>query len=158
MSLDIKRGPLSHMQAKKGPGPEVIKLFSTQLSMNLVLLIYLKLLIIANFSCLTLLSKKFSLLINMKMPTTVSMHVCTVWSGSMLPANRISGYCWIYQQKAFTAVCIWHTQPAFYINLQQAVIGPSATLTGRWQPAIDLCRMLPGYRPFLTLCMIGMLN
>ena len=48
MSLDIKRGPLSHMQAKKGPGPEVIKLFSTQLSVNLVQLIYLKLLIIAN--------------------------------------------------------------------------------------------------------------
>ena len=36
------------------------------------------------------------------------------------------------------------TQPAFFINLQRAVIGPSATLTGRKRPAIDLCRMLTG--------------
>ena len=36
------------------------------------------------------------------------------------------------------------TQLAFYINLQRAVIGPSATLTGRWRPDIDLRRMLTG--------------
>ena len=30
------------------------------------------------------------------------------------------------------------TQLAFFINLQRAVIGPSATLTGRYRPAIDL--------------------
>ena len=36
------------------------------------------------------------------------------------------------------------TQLAFYINLQRTVIGPSATLTGRKRPAIDLCRMFTG--------------
>ena len=35
-------------------------------------------------------------------------------------------------------------QLAFYVNLHRAVIGPSATLTGRWRPDIDLCRMLTG--------------
>ena len=30
------------------------------------------------------------------------------------------------------------SQLAFYVNLHRAVIGPSATLTGRWQPDIDL--------------------
>ena len=36
------------------------------------------------------------------------------------------------------------TQLAFYVNLHRAVIGPSATLTGRWRPDIDLRRMLSG--------------
>ena len=36
------------------------------------------------------------------------------------------------------------TQLAFFINLQRAVRGPSATLTGRERPAIDLYRMLTG--------------
>ena len=35
-------------------------------------------------------------------------------------------------------------QLAFYVNLHWAVIGPSATLTGRWRPDINLCRMLTG--------------
>ena len=35
-------------------------------------------------------------------------------------------------------------QLAFYVNLHRAVIGPSATLTGRWRPDIDLRRMLTG--------------
>ena len=35
-------------------------------------------------------------------------------------------------------------QLAFYVNLHRAVIGPSATLTGRWRPDIDLHRMLTG--------------
>ena len=40
---------------------------------------------------------------------------------------------------------IWRvTQLAFYVNLHRAVIGPSATLTGRWRPDIDLRRMLTG--------------
>ena len=38
------------------------------------------------------------------------------------------------------------TQLAFYVNLHRAVIGPSATLTGRWRPDIDLRRMLTGKR------------
>ena len=37
------------------------------------------------------------------------------------------------------------TQLAFYVNLHRAVIGPSATLTGRWRPDKDLRRMLTGY-------------
>ena len=36
-------------------------------------------------------------------------------------------------------------QLAFYVNLHRAVTGPSATLTGRWPPDIDLCRMLTGW-------------
>ena len=36
------------------------------------------------------------------------------------------------------------TQLAFYVNLHRAVIGPSATLTGRWRPDIDLRRILTG--------------
>ena len=36
------------------------------------------------------------------------------------------------------------TQSAFYVNLYRAVIGPSATLTGRWRPDVDLRRMLAG--------------
>ena len=36
------------------------------------------------------------------------------------------------------------TQLAFYVNIHRAVIGPSATLTGRWRPDIDLRRMLTG--------------
>ena len=35
-------------------------------------------------------------------------------------------------------------QLAFYVNLHRAVIDPSATLTGRWRPDIDLRRMLTG--------------
>ena len=38
-----------------------------------------------------------------------------------------------------------NTQLAFYVNLHRAVIGSSATLTGRWRPDIDLRRMLTGY-------------
>ena len=36
------------------------------------------------------------------------------------------------------------SQLAFYVNLHRTVIGPSATLTGRWRPDIDLRRMLTG--------------
>ena len=35
-------------------------------------------------------------------------------------------------------------QLAFYVNLHRTVIGPPATLTGRWRPDIDLRRMLTG--------------
>ena len=38
------------------------------------------------------------------------------------------------------------SQLAFYVNLHRAVICPSATLTGRWRPDIDLRRMLTGVR------------
>ena len=49
------------------------------------------------------------------------------------------------------------SQLAFYVNLHRAVIGPSATLTGRWRPDIDLRRMLTGYDLELLLvrCILG---
>ena len=40
------------------------------------------------------------------------------------------------------------SQLAFYVNLHRAVIGPSATLTGRWRPDIDLRRILTGFNTF----------
>ena len=43
--------------------------------------------------------------------------------------------------------CCRGSQLAFYVNLHRAVIGPSATLTGRWRPDIDLRRMLTGITP-----------
>ena len=46
----------------------------------------------------------------------------------------------------------WATaQSAFYVNLYRAVIGPSATLTGRWRPDIDLRRMLAGRKQSVLL-------
>ena len=47
------------------------------------------------------------------------------------------------------AIEVW-SQLAFYVNLYRAVIGPSATLTGRWRPDIDLRRMLTGIVNGLT--------
>ena len=38
----------------------------------------------------------------------------------------------------------WNAKSAFYVNLYRAVIGPSATLMGRWRPDVDLRRMLAG--------------
>ena len=51
------------------------------------------------------------------------------------------------------------SQLAFYVNLHRSVIGPSATLTGRWRPDIDLRRMLTGIVVIL-FCFIlrGLLN
>ena len=43
-----------------------------------------------------------------------------------------------------TYIIVLASQLAFYVNLHRAVIGPSATLTGRWRPDIDLRRMLTG--------------
>ena len=48
------------------------------------------------------------------------------------------------------------SQLAFYVNLHRAVIGPSATLTGRWRPDIDLRRMLTGFMYFAMLINIGL--
>ena len=36
------------------------------------------------------------------------------------------------------SVTQYHAQLAFFINLKRAVIGPSATLTGRYRSAKDL--------------------
>ena len=59
------------------PGPEVIKLFSrsTQLSLKCVLLINRKLLTIASSFLLKVADMKISMLINMKMPTTVGIFI-----------------------------------------------------------------------------------
>ena len=45
------------------------------------------------------------------------------------------------------------SQLAFFINLQRAVIGPSATLTSRLRPAIDLCRMRTGFAAEIRKCL-----
>ena len=47
------------------------------------------------------------------------------------------------------------SQLAFYVNLHRTVIGPSATLTGRWRPDIDLRRMLTGFRSFMGFLYIN---
>ena len=54
---------------------------------------------------------------------------------------------------------LWHslTQLAFYVNLHRAVIGPSATLAGRWRPDIDLRRMLTEWVSSLMLCVLYVL-
>ena len=51
----------------------------------------------------------------------------------------------------YTWAKIKFSQLAFYVNLHRAVIGPSATLTGRWRPDIDLRRMLTGLLPMNRL-------
>ena len=43
------------------------------------------------------------------------------------------------------------SQLAFYVNLHRAVIGPSATLTGRWRPDVDLRRMLTGLNVYMRV-------
>ena len=47
---------------------------------------------------------------------------------------------------SFFATGLCCSQLAFYVNLHRAVIGPSATLTGRWRPDIDFRRMLTWFR------------
>ena len=53
-------------------------------------------------------------------------------------------YKWKNTQKKATIAKHRPSQLAFFVNLHRAVIGPSATLTGRWRPDIDLRRMLTG--------------
>ena len=59
------------------------------------------------------------------------------------------------QMKVRTNEKAKNTQLAFYLNLYRAVIGPSATLTGRWRPDIDLRRMLTGYIPVSLKMYVG---
>ena len=54
-------------------------------------------------------------------------------------------FCFFNQWKS---IQLEASQLAFYVNLHRAVIGPSATLTGRWRPDIDLRRMLTGLMLF----------
>ena len=57
--------------------------------------------------------------------------------GRLIPKTKNGISCYFAWRSALT-------QLAFYVNLHRAVIGPSATLTGRWRPDIDLRRMLTG--------------
>ena len=65
-------------------------------------------------------------------------HLMDLYFGVGAPDGR-----WVFLDEA--------SRLAFYVNLHRAVIGPSATLTGRWQPDIDLRRMLTGVLPFYKL-------
>ena len=62
-----------------------------------------------------------------------TVHSCAthIWASAW--QNQHNGIC---KQRRL------RSQLAFYVNLYRAVISPSATLTGRWQPDIDLRRML----------------
>ena len=53
--------------------------------------------------------------------------------------------------EAFAFTSAVSSQLAFYVNLHRAVIGPSATLTGRWRPDIDLRRMLTGITSYANM-------
>ena len=79
----------------------------------------------------------------------------------MLFFDSLMGSVWNYvlvfsQDKTFIHH-VWtilhgiQSQLAFYVNLHRAVIGPSATLTGRWRPDIDLCRMLTGIIQYIII-------
>ena len=57
--------------------------------------------------------------------------------------------CFVFTQSFHTSWQGASSQSAFYVNLYRAVIGPSATLTGRWRPDVDLRRMLAGLHVFL---------
>ena len=71
-------------------------------------------------------------------PCSCSMHGIYVSSLLKYPSTH-------YLTLAILALFhLCYTQLAFYVNLHRAVIGPSATLTGRWRPDIDLRRMLTG--------------
>ena len=56
-----------------------------------------------------------------------------------------------------STIRLYTTQLAFYVNLHRAIIGPSATLTGRWRPDIDLRRMLTGYNDMVQ-CLLHVLS
>ena len=69
------------------------------------------------------------------------------WS-SPVALNKSNINDWFYEHEIICD-CILSSifvssQLAFYANLHRAVIGPSATLTGRWRPDKDLRRMLTG--------------
>ena len=80
---------------------------------------------------------------------------CPGWSESSLGAHTIllvlscfGSFFSMCDSRKRSLFRMWPaTQLAFYVNLYRAVIGPSATLTGRWRPDIDLRRMLTGYEP-----------
>ena len=61
--------------------------------------------------------------------------------------RQVDGIFWGWGKTGVHVTQTWIriAQLAFYVNLHRAVIGPSATLTGRWQPDIDLRRMLTGW-------------
>ena len=65
------------------------------------------------------------------------------------PFSRGIGLYWNDELECILKAQVRISQLAFYVNLHRAVIGPSATLTGRWRPNIDLRRMLTGKIMFI---------
>ena len=65
------------------------------------------------------------------------------------PISRDIGLYWNDELECILKAQVRISQLAFYVNLHRAVIGPSATLTGRWRPNIDLRRMLTGKIRFI---------
>ena len=65
-----------------------------------------------------------------RLVTSLLILICTVWKKNLN---------WSVGMKSRILA-----QSAFYVNIYRAVIGPSATLTGRWRPDTDLRRMLAG--------------
>ena len=79
--------------------------------------------------------------------TSVS-QLCLFYGSDSHSETRLLYTNWTMQSSLFLILsqnltCL-SSQLAFYVNLHRAVIGPSATLTGRWRPDIDLRRMLTG--------------
>ena len=73
----------------------------------------------------------------------VGMHICAhVYMCAVLYLSFNNLY--VMQSSSLDTT----SQLAFYVNLYRAVIGPSATLTGRWRPDINLRRMLTGIELF----------
>ena len=83
---------------------------------------------------------------------------CKKWLLKSQADDKADDHCCNWQFKGWYKWSILHgteyvystSQLAFYVNLHRAVIGPSATLTGRWRPDIDLHRMLTG----LCICVL----
>ena len=80
----------------------------------------------------------------------IRLRTYGVWSRPSLFAYTFIACCRIWsciwfclKHQGSPGILTW-SQLAFYVNLHRAVIGPSATLTGRWRPDIDLRRMQTG--------------
>ena len=112
------------------------------------------------------------ILVAVKSECSVKWVISKIWTGTLVvqiqisrhSARRLIRICtaclnyrklmvkWISFRSSFRTIFSAYTQRqsthqsqlAFYVNLHRAVIGPSATLTGRWRPDIDLRRMLTG--------------
>ena len=78
------------------------------------------------------------------------MHKWTLW------CKRTSKIHSLLSLNIFYSEIMTLPQLAFYENLHRAVIGPSATLTGRWRTDIDLRWMLTGSIQITTYKILGL--